>query len=575
VSRHLAPGYQAPAAPHQVPGYQAPAAPHQVPGCQVPLRSLARPVRGRLALATLLGAGSAAAGIGLIATSAWLISRASQRPPESAIALAVAAVQLFALSRGLLRYGERLVGHDAALRVLAGVRVDSYERLERLAPAGVTAYRRGDLLARFVGDVDSLQDLLLRVVGPFAVALVVGVGTVALVTAMLPLAGLILLVALLVAGVAVPWLTGALARRGEVRQAPARGELSAAVVDLLEGAPELAVNGALDDQLAKIEAADAELTQIARAGARTAGVGQGLATLCCGLAMWGALVAGVAAVAAGRMDGVLLAGLALIPLVCFELVGGLPAATQSLQRVRRAAARVQEVLDAPAPVTEPAQPMPLVPAPHHIAACDVSARYPGAPRAALRGADLDLRPGHRVALVGPSGAGKTTLANVLVRFLEHRGDVALDGTEIAALDGDDCRTVVGLVAQDAHIFDTTLEENLRLARRDATAEQVADALRRARLDDWVATLPDGLNTPVGAHGAKLSGGQRRRLAIARALLRDFPVLILDEPAEHLDRPTADAILADVLDATRGRTALLITHRTDALGDLDDVLELAP
>jgi thiol reductant ABC exporter CydC subunit len=540
--------------------------------------ALARPARKRLALATLLGAGSAAAGIGLIATSAWLISRASQRPPESAIALAVAAVQLFALSRGLLRYAERLVGHDAALSVLAGLRVDAYERLERLAPAGVTAYRRGDLLARFVGDVDSLQDVLLRVVPPFAVALVVGVATVTLVATMLPVAGLILLVALLVAGVAVPWLTGALARHGETRQAPARGELTAAVVDLLEGAPELAVNGALGDQLRKVQAADAELTRIARAGARTAGAGQGLATLCCGLAMWGALVAGIAAVAAGRMNGVLLAGLALTPLVCFELVGGLPAATQTMARVRRAAARVQEVLDAPAPVTEPARPMPLAGgwgSPHTIAARDVSARYPGTARAALRGADLDLRTGRRVALVGPSGAGKTTLANVLVRFLDHRGDAALDGSEIATLDGDDCRSVVGLVAQDAHIFDTTIEENLRLARRDATDEQIADALHRARLHDWVATLPDGIKTPVGAHGAKLSGGQRRRLAIARALLRDFPVLILDEPAEHLDRPTADAILADVLDATRGRTALLITHRTEALADLDDVLELAP
>ena len=547
------------------------------PGRQAPLRdtlALDRPAWGRLALATLLGAGSAAAAVGLIATSAWLISRASQRPPESAVALAVVAVQAFALSRGLLRYLERLVGHDAALRVLAGLRVGAYERLERLAPAGMAGYRRGDVLARFVGDVDSLQDVLLRVVPAFAIALVVGVGAVVLVATMLPVAALILLVALVAAGGGVPWLAGALARRGEARQAPARGELSAAVVDLLDGAPELAVNGAVDDQLARIAAVDAELTRISCASARTAGVGQGLQTLCCGLATWGALVAGIGAVAGGRMNGVLLAGLALIPLVCFELVGGLPAATQSLTRVRRAAARVEEILGAPAPVADPAAPAPLPAGPHAIAARDVGARYPDAARAALRGADVDLSPGRRVALVGPSGAGKTTFAYVLVRFLRHRGVVRLDDTEIADLDGDDCRTVVGLVAQDAHIFDTTIEANLRLARRDATDEQLAEALRGARLSDWVASLPDGVQTLVGEHGAKLSGGERRRLAIARALLRAFDVLILDEPGEHLDRPTADAILADVLGATRGQTTLLITHRTEALNDLDGVVELA-
>ncbi len=222
--------------------------------------------------------------------------------------MAIVAVQFFALSRGLCRYGERLVGHDAAFRVLADLRVAVYERLERLAPLGLPAFRSGDLLARLVHDVDSLQDLLLRVLPPFAIALLVGAVTVGAVWLMLPAAGLILLVALLVAGVLVPWLTGRLARRAQARQAAARGELTAAVVDLLEGAPELVVNGAMPEQLRRSMAADAELTGIARAGARTAGVGQGLTRLCSGLAMWGALLVGVAAVRAGRLDGVLLAG---------------------------------------------------------------------------------------------------------------------------------------------------------------------------------------------------------------------------------------------------------------------------
>ncbi|MFZ1153635.1 MAG: thiol reductant ABC exporter subunit CydC, partial [Solirubrobacteraceae bacterium] len=538
----------------------------------------------------LLGAGAVAAAIGLIATSAWLISRSSQHPQESAVAIAIVGVQFFALSRGLCRYAERLVGHDAAFRVLSNLRVGVYERLERLAPLGLPAFRSGDLLARLVHDVDSLQDLLLRVAPPFAIALLVGVATVVLVWWMLPAAGLILLVALLIAGVLVPWLTGTLAARTETRQAAARGLLTESVVDLFEGAPELVVNGAAPEQLRRTLAADGKLTQVAQATSRTAGIGQGLTTLCSGLAMWGALLVGVAAVRAGRLDGVLLAGIALIPLVAFELVTGLPAATQTLQRVRRAAARVQEVLDTPPPVTEPEHPVKLdTPRPGRRAAPqrvspdersnvlevrDLRSSYPGETRAALTGVDLDLSPGRRVAIVGPSGAGKSTLAGALLRFLPYQGgSVTLDGTEISDLDGDELRRVIGLVSQDAHVFDSTLEQNLRLAKRDATVDELREALAEVRLLDWVDELPQGLATEVGERGARMSGGQRQRLAIARALLADFPILILDEPGEHLDIHTADAILADLLASTRNRATLLITHRMCGLEEVDEVLVL--
>jgi thiol reductant ABC exporter CydC subunit len=536
--------------------------------------AIARPAAGRLALATLLGAGALAAAIGLIATSAWLISRSAQHPQESAVAVAIVGVQFFALARGLCRYGERLVGHDGAFRVLSEVRVALYERLERLAPLGLPAFRSGDLLARLVHDVDALQDLLLRVLPPFAIALGVGTAAVALVSIMLPAAGLILLVALLVAGTLVPWLTGRLAARNQARQAAARAQLTHTVVDLIEGAPELAVYGGNPEQLGRAIAADSTLTEVARAGARTAGVGQGLTSLCCGLAMWGALVLGVVAVHAGRLDGVLLAGLALIPLVAFELVTGLPAATETLQRVRRSAARVFEVMDAPAPVSERLRPLALPAPPHRVRVRDLRVTYPGAAVPALAGVDLDLGPGRRVAIVGPSGAGKSTLAGALLRFLPYdAGSVTVEGTEIAELDGDQWRTVVGLVSQDAHIFDTTLEENLRLARRRASAKELRAALAEARLLEWAEQLPAGLSTEVGERGARMSGGQRQRLAIARALLADFPLLVLDEPGEHLDTHTADAILADLLALTRERATLLITHRLAGLQDLDEVLVL--
>ena len=517
----------------------------------------------RLVLSMLLGAGSACAAVGLLATSAWLIARASQHPGASALAIAVAGVQFFALSRALLRYGERLTGHDAALRALTALRVKLYRRLEPLAPAGLPAFREGDLLARLVQDVDARQDLVLRVLPPFAVAGLAGAATVALLWLLMPAAGLVVLVALVLAATVVPWLTGRLARRAEAGRARMRGELSAAVVDLLEGAPELLVNGALDRRLATTTALDAQLARQATANARIAGAGQGLVTLVTGLALWGVLV-----IAVGPLDPVTLAVVALVPLATYELVAGLPTATQTLSHVRESFARLREVFDAPAPVHEPARPAPL-PASRAVRVRGLSARYGDA--VALHEVDLDLAPGRKVAVVGPSGAGKSTLAAVLLRLKDYEGSVTLGGTELRDLDGDAVRTVVGLVAQDAHVFDTTLHENVRLARREATEAELRGALARARLLEWIDTLPDGLETEAGAGGRLLSGGERRRIALARAELAAFELLVLDEPGEHLDVATADAILADALDSDRG--TLLITHRLAGLEAMDEIVVL--
>lgn len=546
-------------------------------GAEAPLGrtlGLVAPTTRRLALASLLGAGAVGAGIGLIATSAWLISRASQRPPEYALTLAIVAVQFFGLSRGLFRYGQRVVGHDAAFRELADLRASCYQRLESLAPAGLPTFRSGDLLARLVHDIDSLQDLLLRVIPPFVVAVLVGTATVALVWWILPAAGLILMIALALAATALTWLTGRLARRSESKQAALRGELTAAVVDLLQGAPELTAYGALAAQSRRTAEIDARLTRVASDTARTAGVGQGFATLLCGLAMWGALLVGVAAVHDGALDGVLLAVIVLIPLAAFELVTDLPAATQTLQRVRRSAARTLEIIDAPVPVADRDDPVPLPSSARPLRVRGLRTRYGGDGPWVLDGLDLDLDLGRTVAVVGRSGAGKTTLADVLLRFLPYQGgSVTLDGIEISDLRGDEYRRMVGLVSQDAHVFDTTLEENLRLARRDATPEELRSALRRARLLEWTEGLPAGLATRVGPQGAQISGGQRQRLALARALLADFPVLVADEPGEHLDTPTADALVADLLDTTARQAVLLITHRLAGLEGVDEVIVL--
>ncbi len=537
-----------------------------------PTLELVRTASGRLVLTVLMAAGAIAADIGLIGTAAWLISRASAHPNESVLAVAIVGVQFFGLSRGFFRYEERLVGHDTALRLLADLRVKVYERLERLAPTGLPAFRRGDLLARMVQDVDALQDLVIRVIPPFATAALVGGLTVVLLWWMLPAAGIVLAVALLLAGTVVPWLTGTLSRRRESRFAQVRGDLAASMVDLTEGAPELVAFGATGVQIGTLRAQDAELTAIASASAGTAGVGLALTTLLAGLACWGCLVVGIPTVVSGRLGATELAVITLIPLAAFELVVGLPVATQALERVRHAAARVFEVTDAPEPVVDPEEPNALPAGPYRLEAHSVWAGYRGASAPALRGVDLELAPGRRVAVVGPSGAGKSTLASVLLDLLPvEAGTVALNGVPLDRLAGDDLRTVVGLVGQDAYLFDTTIAENLRIGRREATDDQLGDVLERVGLTEWIRGLPMGLATEVGAHGARLSGGQRQRIAVARALLADFPLLVVDEPAEHLDPLGADALTADLLALTAGRSLLLISHRLSGLESVDEIL----
>ena len=285
---------------------------------------LARPATARLTVATLFGIGAAGAAVGLAATSAWLITRASERPSIAVLALAITAVRFFGISRGLFRYLERLVGHDAAFRVLADVRVAVYQRLERLAPAGLPAFRSGDLLARLVDDVDTMQDLLLRVIPPYVVAILVGAATVGLIAWVFSAAGFVLLIALLLAGIVVPALSLALSRRSQARAAAARGELATATVDLLQGAPDLIAFGAAETQIDRMATADAELTRVAAAAARTAGIGSALTALLSGLAVWGALLVGIPAVADGQITGVALAVVVLTPLAAFEVVVGLP-----------------------------------------------------------------------------------------------------------------------------------------------------------------------------------------------------------------------------------------------------------
>ena len=535
---------------------------------------MARPLRGRLLLAVAAGAAATGCGVGLLAVSGFLLARASQHPSIIAISVAVVAVRALSIGRGVSRYLERLASHDVAFRVLAQVRVAIWRRLEALAPAGLALFRSGDLLARLVCDVDATQDLFIRGIGPLLAAVLVGGGAVTVCLLILAPAAAVLAVGLLAAGIAVPLAGAAVARKAARAGAPARGRLAATVTDLLDGAADLHAFGAHDAALARADTADAELTRLARRTATASGLGTGLMSMVSGLTLWVVLLLGVAATGTGALTRVPLAVLTLTALASFEAVTALPAAAVQLDQARVSAGRIAAVTDAPDPVRAPGRPRALPPGPFGIQLLDATVRYRPDGPPALDRVSLDLPPGLRVALVGANGAGKSTVAAVLLRFCDlTAGAALLNGYDLASFAADDVRSVIGGCPQDPHLFDATIRDNLSLARPGATDEELEAAAARARLLPWIRSLPRGWATPVGTGGAAVSGGERQRLALARAFLADPALLILDEPTAHLDPGSRQALTADLLRATEGRAVLFITHERDGLDQVDQIVVL--
>jgi thiol reductant ABC exporter CydC subunit len=540
------------------------------------LLALAGLPRGQTALSILLGALAIGFGVALITTAGLLISRAAELPPILSLTTLIVIVRFLALARPLARYLERLVSHDLALRSLGRIRATVYTRIEPLAPGELDAFRRGDLVSRLVADVDALQGLLLRGLAPPVVGLVVALSCILATALVLPPAAGVLAAGLGLAGIAVPVLAARLGSRGGRRQAAARGALSAELVELLRGAPELVAYGGEDAAIARVRAADRELVRLARRDALAAGIAEAALVVVAGLTATAVLALAVGAHDAGTLDRVLVATLALLALSSFDAVAPLPGTARELAATWGAGRRVLELTDRRPSVAEPARPAPAPGRPADVALEGVTARYGDGQIPVLEGFDLRLEPGRRIALVGPSGAGKTTVTNLMLRFLDpERGRVTIDGRDVRELRQADVRRTFALAGQEAHVFSSSIRENLRLARPEATDEELRAALRRARLDEWVASLPDGLDTLVGEEGAQLSGGQRQRLVLARALLSDAPVLLLDEPTAHLDPANAEALVADVLGAADGRSVLLVTHRPEGLDLVDEVVTLVP
>ncbi|PXX58677.1 ATP-binding cassette subfamily C protein/ATP-binding cassette subfamily C protein CydC [Nocardia tenerifensis] len=498
------------------------------------------------------------AAVALMATAAWLIARAAEQPPISAVTVAIVAVRALALGRGVLRYVDRLLGHDGALAAVTDLRATLYRALEPLAPNGISAFRSGDLLTRLVDDVDAVQDLLLRCLVPATVAAGVTIAAAGTAAVLSPTAGTVLVTGLLIAGVAVPGAVFASTGRSPAEK-DVRGALAARTADLLDGAADLAAYNAIGSALAAARELDAELARRERAKAWTAGLA-GSAVL---LIQGGTTIAVAALAQRAGLSSITVTVLVVLALTAFEAITPLPAAAHRYAEVRMSARRLSAILNAAPAVVEPSR---------TVVASDHTVRIRGlrVPGRLDGPVDLLLEPGRRVALVGPSGSGKSTVLAVLMRFVEYQGSVTIGGRELRSLPGDEVRRLITGVTQDAHIFHTSIRENLAFAKPDAPHEELRAAARQARLLDWIESLPNGWDTPVGAGGAAMSGGQRQRLVLARALLADPPVLVLDEPTEGLDPDTAEELLADVLAVTRHRTTLLVTHNAMAQAAVDEI-----
>ena len=534
---------------------------------------LGDPPKGRLAVVAALGSFTVLLGVGLMSLAGYVISRAAERPPILELTVAMVAVRACGIGRPVSRYFERLRSHDLAFRVLARIRVAFVRHLEPQVPAQEEAYRRGDLLARIVDDVDATQELFLRGITPPIVAVIAGTISILAAALFVPAAGGILAAGLLLGGVVVPALAVAAAGRTGRGRAELRAELTAEVVELVRGAPELVVLGADVAARERIADLDATLARRARRAAVAAGAIEVLGVLVAGLTVAGVLAVAAAAAGSGMLDRVLVASVALLAMASFEAVAPLPAAALELRETAASGRRVLDVVDRAPAVRDPAEPEPLPDDPT-VTLRAVDVRYATTEDPVLHQVDLRIAPGERVALTGPSGAGKSTVAALLVRFLDPAaGAVTIGGIDLRELTQHDVRSANVLDGQDAYLFATTIRENVRLARPAAGDDELRSALARAGLEPWIASLPDGVNTFVGEEGTAVSGGERRRIALARTFLAGGRVLVLDEPTAHLDPPTADAIVRDALDAADGRSVVLITHRPEGLGLVDRTLRL--
>jgi ATP-binding cassette subfamily C protein CydCD len=525
-----------------------------------------------VALSILLGALTIGASVALMGTSAWLISTAALHPSIAELGVSIVGVRFFGISRGLFRYLERLVSHNVTFRLLARLRTWFYERLEPLAPARLMEQRAGDLLARVIGDVETLENFYVRVVSPPLTAILVGLFTALFLASFDPRLALSLIGFFLALGLILPALAQTLSCRPAADLVTRRADLHAQLVDGIQGLADLLAYGRAPDRLAQISGTGIAYGQSQKRMALITGMQSGFSTLLTNLGLWTVLILTIPSVTRGELSGVMLAPLALLTLASFEAVTPLPLAAQMWNSAREAARRLFEVVDIEPVISEQLSVSSEQSVSSEVRFENLSFSYPGTNTPALQNVTFELQPGTSTAIVGPSGAGKSTLVSLLLRFWEYSsGDIVLGGESLHGLDPAKVRERCAVVTQNNYFFNTSIRENLRLARPSASLAEMEEAARAAHIHEFIAALPKGYDTFIGEQGTRLSGGERQRLAIARALLKQTPILVLDEPTANLDALTEGQVLGTLFHVMRGRTTLLITHRLVGLENVDEIL----
>ncbi len=525
----------------------------------------------RVVLALLLSALTIGSSIALMMTSAWLISTAALQLGIVSLGVAPTAVRFFGISRAVFRYLERLVSHDVTFRLLARLRVWFYERIESLSPAQIDSFSSGDLIARIVSDIEELQNLYLRALSPPLVAVIVIALTGLAFSFFDLLAAGVLILFMVVGAVLLPLFTGWIGRRYGPGVIAARTQINIQMVDSIQGLADSTAFGYSKIRSAELDQTGQRLSAEERRMARVDSIQGGLSVGLVNLAAVAVLYA-----ALGRVDGVYLGTLALGTLAAFEAITPLALAAQNLGKELTAAQRVFEIIEAEPVIRPPAESKPLPPTDRSLTLEHVTFRYGPEESYVFRDFSLDVPDGAKVAVMGPSGSGKSSLVNLLLRFWEYEGGrITIGGMDLRMLDHETVRHTFGVMTQRTHLFNTTIAENIRIAWDDASDEDIIRAAQAAQVHDFILLLPDGYDTFVGENGVALSGGERQRVAMARVILKDSPVWLLDEFTANLDPVTAHALMRSVLDVARARSVIVITHRVGLVdqGAFDRVVRL--
>ncbi|MCL4270633.1 MAG: thiol reductant ABC exporter subunit CydC, partial [Anaerolineales bacterium] len=526
----------------------------------------------RVALSVLLSSITILASVALMGTSAWLISTAAIAVSVADLGVSTVGTRFFGITRAVFRYLERLVSHDVTFRLLAKLRVWFYEKLEPLAPARLMNFRSGDLLARIIGDVETLENFYVRVVSPPLTAIVVGVFTAIFLASFYPLLAPVYLTFYLSLGLFLPILAQTTSRKSAEQTISLRADLQTRLVDGIQGMADLIAYGRANERLKQIASNADEYGNAQRRMARVTGIHSAIGTLLTNLGMWTILFLTIPQIINGEIAGPMLASLTLLTLASFEAVTPLPLAAQMWNSAREAARRLFEVVDTEPEIKDDIRYSKIDERVSNIEFSNISFTYPSQSTPALQHLTFNLQPSTSLAIVGPSGAGKSTIANLLLRFWDYSsGEIILSGESLKALNQDEVRARCGYVSQNTYFFNTSIYENLRFARKKVTREEVEAACKSAQIHEFIMSLPKGYDTLIGEQGLRLSGGERQRLAIARALIKDAPILILDEPTANLDPLTEGQVLETLFKVMKQKTSLLITHRLIGLENVDEIV----